>query len=323
MKEKNYQYVIPATELRKRKRSEHFFNRPNALAQAKEPEVTLKKARFYEELSNSLQTETLSNSSESDAEKEYEETSSDKDEISSDEEENEDEITSDYESCEETSSETEEEQPPSPPPSKPAYFTLEHWNTYNTEFQNKEVKAVYYNTLGEKFCTSSYTENHFTNYEFAKHLDTSCKRILQLGSSVGRFLTPYAESGWNVTAYDFSPQAVETLQQSGINARLVNLNSRDEAGLTYSSTLKADVSEQVNLILVRILPYLEPEALNLLLLNLVAEAAPGSTFFIADNPLPPYKAGYAAFFFAQRPNFEILYEGKEHHDDLLVARKSY
>ncbi|PJE13410.1 MULTISPECIES: hypothetical protein [Legionella] len=216
----------------------------------------------------------------------------------------------------EASPDTEEEKP-----SKPAHLTLEHWNNYNTAFQDKGVQAVAYNTLGEKFCTSSYSENHFSNYQFARHLNIPCKRILQFGSSVGRFLTPFVELGWKITAYDFSPQAQEALIQNGVNARLVNLNSRDKEGLTYSSTLKADVSEPVNILLIRILPYLEPEALNLLLLSLITEAAPGSTFFIADNPLPPYKAMHTASFFAQRSNFQTLYQGNECCDDLLVVRK--
>jgi hypothetical protein len=181
----------------------------------------------------------------------------------------------------------------------------------------------------------SYTHDFFEKHNLAQYLNVNCNYMLQLGASNGKFLADYNEKGWNVLGYDFSQPAINYMIGRGVGAKKIDLNAIDESGeLNYKTTLSADISSPVNILIIRTLQHLDINALNLLLFAMIDNAAPGSVFFIADcvdqyNPATMMTAaattktrGYKASFFGARTDMEFLkFTHVNADDELLVIRK--
>lgn len=212
---------------------------------------------------------------------------------------------------------------------------IKRWDYYNSN--TRDVCLSIYRTPQDAMNevedgVLSYTHAFFEEHHLTHYLNVDCNKIVQLGASNGKFLADYKKEGWNVLAYDFSQPALEYLSNNGINAKCVDLNDIDGSGkLCYSSQLAADIHEPVNILMIRILQYLDVEAVNLLLFTLMQEAAPGSVFFIAGNTrqsecmstkVTSATPRYKATFFAPRTDMELLLCTQVNADDeLLVIRK--
>ncbi len=178
----------------------------------------------------------------------------------------------------------------------------------------------------------------FVKADLCKYLNASGK-ILQLGSSTGRFLEKFKDRGWNAAAYDFSEQAVKQLRQKGITTREVDLNELNASGaLTYGDLLTRDIAYPSNIIMVRILEYLNPSAHDCLLFLLIDNAAPGTVFIIAGQvsgsaaeqakkePMTPEIAlrlhpNFRTSFFAARKDMRIKLGESILTDHILVVEK--
>lgn len=203
------------------------------------------------------------------------------------------------------------------------------WNKYYKDGivcidKDKNYSGENYNidSFGNKYVTApSYTHYFFDGYNSitrTQYLNNSGsnKKILQLGAADGRFLSEYQNLGWEVLAYDFSKTAISELEKKGIEARDIDLNAIDNflGTLTYVSQLEKDISKPVNILLIRILQYLDLRALHLLMYTLIDKAAPGSVFYISGNIEKRSRASMSAgtpycnkiVFFAARTDMDIV-----------------
>ena len=158
------------------------------------------------------------------------------------------------------------------------------WDEYNKGLLQGALVEVDTNHFASTKA-KSYTHHFFQAGKLTKFLNSSCKKMLQLGAADGRFIAEYKKSDWSIIGYDYSAIAVKELTKKNIESRLVDLNSIDSEtnNLCYATVLHKDISNPTNILLIRVLQYLDPNALNLLLFNLISHAAPGSVFFIAGN----------------------------------------
>ena len=91
--------------------------------------------------------------------------------------------------------------------------------------------------------------------------------------------------------------------------RLVDLNEAENDELTYQQLLQEDLSVPCDILLIRLLEYLDDNAVTLLLTALIATAKPGSVFYIEFNqttsPITNNLAiGALGKFFKPEENFE-------------------
>lgn len=167
----------------------------------------------------------------------------------------------------------------------------EYWRNYNKKAAQEGDTVTVVRKNGNPEQIFSYTEDAFNVNNLYKNLNNQSTRMLALGASAStkKFFKKFKEQGWNITTYDYSKVAVDTLKGVGVKAIEVDLNSyRDDTvfDLTYANRLRNDISKPTNIILVRILQYLNFEPFHLLLLNLINYAAPGSRLFLTvyDDP---------------------------------------
>ncbi len=212
-------------------------------------------------------------------------------------------------------------------------YDYNFWEKYNnSSATDAKVLLMSKDTLSSPITVDSYTDFFFEDHKLDKYLNTSCHKILQLGSSVGKFIEKYKNSGWSVVGYDYASAAIEELKRKGIEAKQIDLNATDSETetLNYAVELSKDISNPVNLLLIRVLQYLEPKALNLLLLYLMDNTAPGSVFFIvstikeqtSSDQKPVYQKGYLASFFKPRTDMKLLINNAVNaSDELLVVQK--
>lgn len=173
------------------------------------------------------------------------------------------------------------------------------------------------------------------------YLNNSCKSIVQFGAANGKPIDSYQQQGWSVVAYDNSIESINILKNKNITARHINLNHTKNKELAYQNDLNIDLNSETNIFAIRILEYLKPEALILLIFNMINLAKPGSTYFImghykTSNCHTAYVRNYFASFFAARTDMEILLhrDEKSHqfknkankppiieNDEILIIRK--
>lgn len=158
-------------------------------------------------------------------------------------------------------------------------------------------------------------------------LKSSNDPIIQFGISVGSYLmsNKFSEKR-SIIGYDNSPTAIEHLRNNSIHARDIDLNALDENNeLAYKSVLKNDLSISSQLLFIRVLEYLNPEAVKLLMLTIIDEAQKGTSLFVEIfNPnksvfeessidfFTPIPLGYVPSFFAPRTDMDII-SWKNHH----------
>lgn len=108
-----------------------------------------------------------------------------------------------------------------------------------------------------------------------QELNSSFNRVVHLGAGIGSFLQPMAGTR-DVIGYDCSLAAVTQINQLGMRGRKVDLNNFD----SYKVQLEQDLLIPTDILMIRILEYLHPEVVVLLLTLLIEQAEPGSVFYI-------------------------------------------
>jgi hypothetical protein len=188
----------------------------------------------------------------------------------------------------------------------------------------------------------------FEDFDLYKHLDHTCGRALQLGSSTGKFLLRFKQVGWDTTVgYDFAKTAITKMQKQGITAREADLNETDASGeLTCREQLIKDLVDPINkmrsthVFCIRLMEYLSLKAQRCLLYLLMDHAAPGSIFVIAgqviskellapalENRLTPETRmmchpSFKTSFFAARTDMQIKFANDAYAcDHVLVVEK--
>ncbi|HSW69120.1 MAG TPA: hypothetical protein VLI69_03025 [Gammaproteobacteria bacterium] len=158
-----------------------------------------------------------------------------------------------------------------------------YWEKYNAETSGAPQLLYTNNAQTEATSVESFSDAFFVKADLCQYLNASGK-MLQLGSSTGKFLKKFKDRGWNTAAYDFSEQAVKQLQKKGITTRKVDLNETNASGaLAYENLLAEDVRYPSNIVMVRILEYLTRSAHDCLIFLLMEKAAPGTIFIIAGQ----------------------------------------
>lgn len=160
-------------------------------------------------------------------------------------------------------------------------------------------------------------------------LKSSNYPILQFGISLGSYLINNKFSDKRpIIGYDNSPTAIEHLQKNSIDARAIDLNSLDQNNeLAYKSVLKHDLSVSSQLLFIRVLEYLNPQAVKLLMFAILETAPKGTTVFVeifspdisifkssSVDFFTPIPSGYIPSFFAPRTDMDIV-SWKNHHKD--------
>jgi hypothetical protein len=155
---------------------------------------------------------------------------------------------------------------------------LEHWEQYNEDKLKKNHSAQ--DQTSRFFLSIPYAlyANQFLN------TDSSQNNIIHIGASDANFIrTLYPECISRYIAYDFSKIAVDNNNRHGILTKLVDINAIDDNNhLEYHSLLKSDLSSASAIIMIRILEYLNQEALTLLLFFLMNNAPKGISFYIEN-----------------------------------------
>lgn len=163
---------------------------------------------------------------------------------------------------------------------------------------------------------------------------SSARRILQLGVSLGQYVSQFSGGSREVVGYDISDIAINEAQRSGITARKINLDElKDDNGvkvLAYQSQLAEDLSTPTDLLAICFLEYLKPETLMVLLQSIIDLMKPESQCyfnigiytdstsgrdFLKNHFFYPVQAGYVPSFFAPRTDVQIDYHDLKSDDD--------
>lgn len=186
------------------------------------------------------------------------------------------------------------------------------WNPYN----EMKLKGVNINDQ-----TTEFFKAILPAQKEAFH--TSSKRIIQFGISTGHYVKALCSPSRSVAGYDYSETAINHINDVGMTGRLVDLNQihpDNNKRLAYQPLLETDLSVSVDILMVRILEYLNPETVMLLIFSLLDLARIDSTFYFeilsykkesihySSRPIHFYhlQSGYVASFFAPRTDIEFV-----------------
>jgi hypothetical protein len=157
------------------------------------------------------------------------------------------------------------------------------WNNYS---------ALRLNPLAR---ITNHTELFFNEIDktLENKFKSSTNQIIQFGVCNGEYVKNIASTkNRKIIGYDYSSNALVQLKnKKNIETRLVNLNAIDENNkLYYQKELEDDFSEISDVLLIRILEYLKPEAAKLLMISIMDLAKPGSFFYLEISSPPSDKA---------------------------------
>jgi hypothetical protein len=118
--------------------------------------------------------------------------------------------------------------------------------------------------------------------KFKKELKASTNNIIQFGISLGRFFEKSKLLSRNIIGYDYSPIAINHITSKKIQGRLVNLNEIDNQTneLACHKLLTTDLATAAEILIIRTLECLTPEAVVLLIQTILDLAKVGSTIYI-------------------------------------------
>lgn len=158
--------------------------------------------------------------------------------------------------------------------------------------------------------------------------ESSTKQIIQFGISTGDYLKELCKkTERSIIGYDISPVAIKHFARTKITGREVDLNETkvdDKSCLAYQDLLAEDLAVSTQILIIRTLEYLNPEAMKLFIFSLINLAKPGSQFYLEifsggggdliDNAGFTYcyqpEAGYCASFFGPRTDIRFDYHKK-------------
>ncbi|MBA4697714.1 MAG: hypothetical protein H2069_10100 [Legionella sp.] len=172
------------------------------------------------------------------------------------------------------------------------------WETYSR--LNKA--AVFFE--GNPILVSSMTRFFITTHALDIYLNDS-KKIFQLGAFHGEMLAEYKSNGYSVMGYEYIEHAIEHMKTKGIPVRKIDLNHFTNDKLLYEKNLQEDLKDKTNIFAIRILHYLQPEALRLLMLSLMNLTAKDTTIIIVDSVTTKKPANFYASFFGARTDMKI------------------
>lgn len=164
-----------------------------------------------------------------------------------------------------------------------------------------------------------------------KEFKSSTSQIIQFGISTGDVITRIAkEKHRKVIGYDYSQVALASLkEEKEVETRLVNLNAVEKNELLYQEQLQIDFERISDVLFIRVLEYLNPEAAKLVIISTMNLAKPGSRFYFeVDSPprdkITPagitvvyaLKPGTISSIFAKRGDLqiEVLTDKKNEND---------
>lgn len=146
----------------------------------------------------------------------------------------------------------------------------------------------------------------------------SPKPIIQFGSSCGKFLSasklPQIR---RCIGYDYSKFALELAEFNKLETRHIDLNVYDDS-LAAETVINNDLQHPCDILAIRILEYLHPDAATLLVFALIRSAKPGTTFYIETFRNAPgdersgkftieYPDNHFASFFGPRVDMQFIH----------------
>jgi hypothetical protein len=149
---------------------------------------------------------------------------------------------------------------------------------------------------------------------------STSSQVIQFGIGIGDYWGEIIKKHQlKVIGYDYSPVSIEAATAKGIQMRLVNLNATIDSNLLYLADLERDLSIPSDILFIRVLEYLKPEAVKLLIISVMTMAQPGSKFyfeiFSPDKMIGdpsgsitvsyPIKEGTVPSFFNGKNNFKV------------------
>lgn len=163
-----------------------------------------------------------------------------------------------------------------------------------------------------------------------KNFLDSTNQIIQFGISYGAYVTGVGKrNNRSVIGYDYAPDAGKIAVQNGAKMRLQNLNAIKDKELPYKTQLEEDFAAgPSDVFLIRVLEYLNPETVPLLMLSIICLAKLGSRFYIEISSPPAdvvtngvtivysLKPGTVRTFFNGNNGFEITeLKSSNHHEE--------
>jgi hypothetical protein len=187
------------------------------------------------------------------------------------------------------------------------------WESYNRK-KIKDKNTITADPLNDQ------TINFFAAIPAAQtsQFNTSTKRILQLGISLGNYYLKKKLQARDIVGYDYSPAAIDYVNAHRMKGRLTDLDSIDPESkkLAYVDLLEADLSVAAEILIIRTFECLKPEVVMLLIFNIIEFSKAGTKIYI-ENSHPEKDAGaavithrdiplnYIPSFFAPRTDFEF------------------
>lgn len=207
---------------------------------------------------------------------------------------------------------------------------LDRWEQYNWGMGLGDNPGL---QIGDCFyrLPKNYTDLFFDGLSLMDYANTECKRWVQFGASNGIFLAERQNEACTVVGYDYSHNATVLLECHGVSARQVDINNTDDqSNLSCQNQVGLDLMQPCNLLVIRLLEYLTPDAKILFLHLLIEKSQPGSVFFLSEATWKDAKeessdhhSGYIKTFFTTRTDFEYLFfartADKNNQDKLLLV----
>ncbi|MBX3709582.1 MAG: hypothetical protein KIT56_05940 [Gammaproteobacteria bacterium] len=211
-------------------------------------------------------------------------------------------------------------------------------NEQKKEQDDRDIKTTMWNFYNQVKLNKPHTDmtSNFFNaipVRQKQQFNSSTKRILQLGVSLGEYHHNqyYSSSTRSIIGYDCSQTAIDHVTQKGILGRLVNLDEIVEDGkkhLAYQALLEADLSVPAEILIIRTLEYLSPEAAVLLIISILNLAKPNTEYYFETysedkSPEPDIgiifqrrlQPGYIASFFGPRTDIQFLSYTITHNEE--------
>lgn len=174
----------------------------------------------------------------------------------------------------------------------------------------------------------------------SKEFEDSTDQVIHFGCGIGSYIsslpTPKTFIG-----YDYSPTAIQLFHNPSQKrfGKACDLNQIQGSTLVYHESIEADLKHPSNILMVRIIEYLDPSALILLLMHLIQYSKVDSTFYIevaipCDQQtkkklteighLQDTPKGYVASFFAPRIDMKFIahmQETKDEHGSIMDVER--
>lgn len=150
------------------------------------------------------------------------------------------------------------------------------------------------------------------------HSSLKKNKIIQFGISTGEYFVSTSKVLSNIIGYDYSPTAIAHITSKKMQGRLTDLNKMDDESkeLDCQTLIETDLSGAAEILIIRTLECLTPQAADLLLHAIINFSKLGTRLYIEnwqgpDDPTSPTKTarniprGYVPSFFAARTDFEF------------------